>query len=81
MMNNTYANIKPQLEYIQNFYRYANYGDFTNPFQWDVNNGDRYYLYIQYDITANRSISSKSSALELNGEGDLQIQLGGTQLR
>lgn len=71
---------KPKMNTILYMNRYGLNLDMTNPFQASPNLGDRFYLYMRYKISAKRNISSKAVALDLNGEGDMDMQLGGTQI-
>lgn len=76
----TNVSLKPQANDIQ-YYPYPNNSfSLSNPFQWQSYIADRFYLQINFDISAKRPILSKSSALDLNGEGDMSLNLGGSQM-
>lgn len=63
--------ILPQSTGIQYFNRWGNQQDLTDPFQFDVTNGDRFYLQIKWTIEATRQILSITDSLDLNGAGDI----------
>ena len=53
--------------------------DVTNPFQNSWNNGDRFYLYIDWNIQADRPMLSESESFDL-GTGDIQINKNGDMM-
>lgn len=55
--------------------------DLTNPFQMSAKNGDRFYLEMDWTITAKRPILSKSESLDLGGEGDVSIPINGQMMQ
>lgn len=74
------THVQPQLASLQYMKRLSN-PDVTNPFQMSQDEGDRFYLFMSYRMDAQRQLLSKSDSLMLNGEGDQDMQLGGTQIR
>lgn len=70
---NLNTSFHPQTELIQYYNRNGQDDSLTDPFQYDVDNGDRFYLQFIWDISASRTIKSSSDSLMLNGEGDLPL--------
>ena len=54
--------------------------DMTDPFQIGQDNGDRFYLQLDFHIEADRPIKSESDAINLNGEGELQFSMNGNSM-
>ena len=54
--------------------------DMSDVFQMSAINGDRFYLQFVFDIVDSSPVKSSSAALDLNGEGDQLMELGGTQV-
>lgn len=71
--------MKPQTDALQYWDMRGN-PDVSNPFQLDYLLGDRFYFQINFDIQAVRHIKSKSDVLDLNGSGDLDLNLGGVEM-
>lgn len=70
--------LKPQTDDIHYWDREDN-PDVTNPFQTSWSNGDRFYLYVDWNIHAERPMLSDSESFDL-GTGDIQIQKNGDMM-
>lgn len=70
----TTNHFKPQTNNLQ---CYNDLGDITDPFQQANSNGDRFYLFLDYEINSQLPILSEVDSLDLDGEGTTQVELGG----
>jgi hypothetical protein len=67
----------PQTRQVQYYDRFGQATDLTNPFQYTTANGDRCYLQLTFDISANRPILGDADSLDLNGSGDVPMNISG----
>lgn len=65
--------LQPQTNRVQYFNRDGQNDEFTNPFQFDVTAGDRFYLQIIWNIDLTSPILSDELAADLNGPGSTPI--------
>lgn len=73
------TNLKPQTAVVQYYNPKGNNPDLSDPFTYAPENGDRFWVQILFDINASRPILSDTLALDLNGDGDLQMNTSGNQ--
>lgn len=74
-----HTTLKPQLDAVQYYDQYDN-PDMTDPFLFSKEDGDRFYLEIDWDIEAQRPIRSASDTFNLGGTGDIEIAKNGVMM-
>lgn len=55
--------------------------DLTNPFQMSADNGNRFYLELDWTINAMRPILPKAEALDLGGSGPVSVPINGQMMQ
>lgn len=73
------SSFKPQSNAVQ-YYSNDDNEDLTNPYNSYPSNGDRFYLFIDWDISADRPVKNDEDAVDLNGKGDTVISKNGKML-
>lgn len=72
--------LRAQSQRVQYYGRFGLESDVTDPFQFGEEIGDRFYLYIDWNIDADRPMLPRADSLNLYGSGDTKVELGGTQM-
>ena len=73
------SSFKPQSNAVQ-YYSNDDNADLTNPYNSYASQGDRFYLFIDWDISAERPIKNDEDAVDLNGKGDTVVTKNGKML-
>lgn len=71
--------IKPQLNAVH-YYDDSDNADLTDPFQYDASQGDRFWIFLDFDIDSDRPVLPSSNAQMLEGVGDLSIPVLGNEM-
>lgn len=74
-----HTTLKPQIDAVQYYDQYDN-PDMTDPFLFSKEDGDRFYLQVDWDIEAQRPVRSASDTFNLGGTGDIEIAKNGVMI-